>query len=296
MGLSYRPAKRSEAKPLIGLYAESGCGKTKSALLLARGFAGPEGKVAMIETESGRGEVYEDEIPGGYDVISLRGDYSPEIYGQAITLAEKNQVDVLIIDSASHEWEGLGGVLDMAAKNQEGGKKGPLVWQKPKMDHQKHFVGRLMQTSIRLVIVCMRAKYPMVEGVNPKNNKREWHRSEDLSPKQSDDLLFELMIHGWIDRDHKFHGTKYTREETRNIIPSGEVISIETGARLASWANGNEAANDDRAPEFFERIRTAATPEDLSEIGAEIKAANVSSSARAELRSFFAQKLQEVSA
>jgi hypothetical protein len=38
MTYSFRPAKRSEAKPLIGLYAESGAGKTYSALLLARGF------------------------------------------------------------------------------------------------------------------------------------------------------------------------------------------------------------------------------------------------------------------
>jgi hypothetical protein len=38
MTYSFRPAKRSEAKPLIGLYAESGAGKTYSALLLARGL------------------------------------------------------------------------------------------------------------------------------------------------------------------------------------------------------------------------------------------------------------------
>jgi hypothetical protein len=35
----------SEAKPLVGLYAESGTGKTKSALLLAKGFVGDMSKV-----------------------------------------------------------------------------------------------------------------------------------------------------------------------------------------------------------------------------------------------------------
>ena len=54
---SFRPANRSEAKPLIGFYSESFGGKTKSALLLAKGFADDMAKVGMIETESGRGVV-----------------------------------------------------------------------------------------------------------------------------------------------------------------------------------------------------------------------------------------------
>jgi hypothetical protein len=49
----------------------------------------------------------------------------------------------------------------MAADNQEKGTKGVLVWQQPKIKHQRHFMLRLMQTPIPLVIVCMRAKYPM---------------------------------------------------------------------------------------------------------------------------------------
>jgi hypothetical protein len=43
---AFRPATRTEAKPLIGLYAESGNGKTWSALLLARGFVGPPARSA----------------------------------------------------------------------------------------------------------------------------------------------------------------------------------------------------------------------------------------------------------
>jgi len=59
MTISFRPAIKSSAKLLVGIYSESGCGKTYSALLLARGFVGDNGKIAMIETESGRGEAYE---------------------------------------------------------------------------------------------------------------------------------------------------------------------------------------------------------------------------------------------
>jgi len=197
----------------------------------------------MIETESGRGEAYADMLPGGYDVLPIRENFSPENYGKALTAAEATKFDALIIDSASHEWEGAGGVLGMAAANQADGKKGPLVWQRPKMDHQRHFMLRLMQTPIPLVIVCMRAKYPMMERKD-RNGNKEWVRSETIEPKQSADILFEMFVHGWIDREHKLHVTKYTRPDLAQIIRDNEPITIETGRRLAEWAKGGALAGD----------------------------------------------------
>lgn len=240
--ISFRPARRSEAKPLIGLYSESGSGKTLSALLLARGFVGPTGKVGMIETESGRGEAYADDprIPGGYAVLSLRDDFSPRAFGEALAHAEKEEVDALILDSASHEWDAVGGVRHMAAMNEEGGKKGMLVWQTPKMDHQRHFMLPLLSTPIPLVILCMRARYPMEE--NP-TKKGDWKRAEALVPYQSDTILFEMFAHGWIDRAHKFHGTKWTRDELRQVIRENEPITLETGQRLQAWAKGGTTAS-----------------------------------------------------
>lgn len=251
MSYQLRPAIKSSAKLLLGIYSESGRGKTFSSLLVARGFVGPQGTIAMLETESGRGEIYVDVIPGGYQVVSIAGDFSPTQYGEAITAAEQAKVGALIIDSASHEWESIGGVLDMAAKNQADGKKGPLVWQRPKMEHAKHFVLRLMASPIPLIIVNMRAKYPMKEVV--QGNKKEWARSESLEPKQSDDILFEMLIHGWIDEQHKFHVTKYPKAipALRDVVKDGEPLSIETGQRLAEWAKGGQpkAATTPNLPE-----------------------------------------------
>lgn len=261
-GFHFRKAAMSEAKPLVGLYSESGCGKTKSALLIAKGFAGDMSKVGMIETESGRGEAYADDAEvGGYNVLPLRESFSPKDYGAAISAAERADMKCLIVDSASHEWEGVNGVLAMAAKNQEDGKKGPLVWQKPKIEHAREFMLRLTQTPIPLVIVCMRAKYPMYEvtaahvrkweeagrpgGKPPKPG--EWARSWQLDPKQSEDILYEMFIHGWIDKEHNFHGTKYTLDVLRNIFVDGKPITVETGRRLAEWAAGG-AKRQESAP------------------------------------------------
>lgn len=272
MTYTLRRAITSEAKPLVGLYSESGNGKTRSALLIAKGFCGDMSKVAMIETESGRGEAYADDpVVGGYGVISIREEFSPRTYGQAIGAAEQAKVQCLIVDSASHEWEGLGGVLGMAAENQAAGKKGPLVWQKPKMDHAREFMLRLTQTPIPLVVVCMRAKYPMEEAV--VNGKKDWRRSTDLSPKQSEDILYEMFIHGWIDKAHAFHGTKYTLDVLRQIFKDGEPITVETGKRLQQWASGAKSTSSAAALHPASPSCTPHDAQDAARAGAQSAAA-----------------------
>lgn len=242
MTYTFRDAERSQAKPLIGLYSESGAGKTYGALLLARGFVGPKGTIGMIETESGRGEAYAnpEEYPeiGGYKVTRMRDNFSPENYGQAIAAAEKAGLDALIIDSASHEWEGVGGVLSMAADNEAGGAKGPLIWQQPKIQHQQHFMLKFMQTPIPLVILCMRAKYPMRQ-VTGRDGRKVWERSDRLHPKQSEDILFEMFVHGWIgQQDHKFHMTRCSSRSLEPVFKDERPLSVETGKQLAEWAAG----------------------------------------------------------
>lgn len=235
-----RPAQRSQAKPLIGLYSESGGGKTHSALMIARGFVGPAGRICMIETEQGRGEAFADLLPGGYDVSPLRSDFSPQNFHNALKEVEAAGYGAVIIDSASLEWQGEGGVLDMADKNRQAGMKGVLMWQRPKMDHARHFVIPLLQTAVPLVIVCMRARYPMVEET--RNGKKEWVRSPHLDPIQSDDILFELFVHGWLDAEHRLHVTRYGRPDLAQVIYDKEAITIDTGARLAAWAASSPLA------------------------------------------------------
>jgi hypothetical protein len=256
MTVTYRKAIASEAKPLIGLYAESGRGKTYGALLIARGFVADMSEVIMIETEAGRGEAHaSDPVLGGYNVIPLRKDFSPKVYGEAISVAEDAGAKVLIIDSASHEWEGVGGVLAMAeALRPTAGAKG--MWRAPKLEHSREFMLRMTQTPIPVVICNMRAKYPMFEvtkadldaweragkpGKTPKVG--DWARSWQLEPKQSDDILSEMFVHGWIDEQHRFHMTKDTMPAMRQVFIDGEPLTIETGKRLAAWAAGRTVAS-----------------------------------------------------
>lgn len=260
--LTIRPARRSEAKPLIGFYDKSGHGKTLSALFLARGFVGRAGKIVMIESESGRGEAHMDTVigdscVGGFDVIPLRDDFSPKTYAEAITIAEKADAQALLIDSASHEWEGIGGVLHMAEMKRQDGAKSMQVWTQAKIDHQRHFIGRLLQTPIPLVVLCMRAKVPMEEYLDEKG-KKQMRRSDMLVPKQDGDILFEMFVHGHFDDEHKFRGTKYTKPDLANVLRTGEVITNATGEALARWSQAKQEPVHVHVPvtliEILERI------------------------------------------
>lgn len=60
-------AKRVSLPVPIAIIGPSGSGKTKSALLVARGLAGPDGKIGLIDSENGRALEY-DTVAGGWEI------------------------------------------------------------------------------------------------------------------------------------------------------------------------------------------------------------------------------------
>jgi len=250
MTIQFRPATRTDAKPLIALYSISGAGKTFSSLLLARGIVGAKGKIAMIDTESGRGSLYADMIPGGYDTFNLSAPFSPERYIETIEAAEK-VADIAIIDSTSHEWEGIGGILDMAAANEQRmGKKSLSIWAAPKQAHSK-LVLKLLQASIP-IIVCLRAKYKTRQI--KVNGRTEVVKDDSLSPIQDESFIFEMMAHAEIKSDHSINLTKCSHPELRACFPESGPITVEHGKLIAEWAKGGES----QAAELMDTARKIA--------------------------------------
>lgn len=231
--MNLKPATRQGVKPLVGLFSESGCGKTYSSLLLARGFVGPTGKIAMIDTESGRGSLYADVIPGGYDVLEIREPFSPGRYIEAIQTIEAAKPGIGIIDSGSHEWEGLEGVLDQAAKIEEkSGKPGLHCWRLPKMEHAR-FVLKLLQSPLPW-IVCLRAKHKSRQ-TKDERNKTVIIKDDFTTPIQADDFIFEMTVHGEIMADHSFRLTKCSHPALKECFPDKQSISQVHGEALARW-------------------------------------------------------------
>lgn len=246
--LIVRRATRQSARLLIGMFSESGSGKTLSSLLLARGIAGPTGKIIMGDTESGRGEFYADQIPGGYEVIPMDAPFSPARGVEMLETMERMGAAVGIVDSGSHFWEGQGGVLDLAGDNEDAGKKGLAIWRKPKMEHAK-FVLKLMQAKMTM-IVCLRSKFKSRQVKNAKGFS-EIVKDEHLTPIQADDFLFELTLHMKVNPDHSIIVTKKGRADLRACLPADNSgpLEIRHGEAIAAWAKGGTIeAPKERAP------------------------------------------------
>lgn len=229
-----RPASRQAVKPIIAFYSESGCGKTYSSLLLARGMAGPKGKIVLIDSESGRGSLYADVLPGGYDTLALTDPFMPKRYIEAMEAVEQSGAAVGIIDSGSHEWEGISGVLDMAAENeQRSGKAGLNNWKTPKMEHAK-WVLKLLQSPLPWII-CLRAKFKSRQL--KENGKTVIVKDEQPSPIQAEDFIFEATCHALIYPDHSIKLTKWSHPSLRDCFPDTGPITSEHGAKISQWCN-----------------------------------------------------------
>lgn len=209
---------------------------------MARGLAGPKGKIVMADSESGRGSLYADisEI-GGYNTFDLASPFSPTRYVEAVDTVEAAGAAVGIIDSGSHEWEGPGGVLDMAGEiEQKSGKTGLHCWKTPKFEHAK-FVQRLLRTRIPF-IVCLRAKYKSRQTKNDQG-KTVIIKDETTSPIQAEDFIFEATCHAEILQNHSIILTKCSHPALRDCFPKDktEPIAIKHGEALAKWCNGGVA-------------------------------------------------------
>lgn len=247
MSFQIKPATRQGVKPLICAYSESGCGKTMSALILARGFAGPSGKIVGIDSESGRMSLYADVPPiGVYSTIDLDEPFSPSRYIEAIDVVENSGADIGIIDSGSHEWEGACGVIDMAGEIEERTKKAGLhCWRQPKLEHAK-FVQRLLRSKIPW-IVCLRAKYKSRQ-TKDHNGKTQIVKDDKTSPLQAEDFIFEATAHFEILPDHSIILTKCSHPTLRECFPKEGPIKIEHGQKLAAWCAGASAPTVETKP------------------------------------------------
>ena len=250
-----RAATRQGVKPLIGMYGKSGSGKTMSALLLMRGIVGPAGRVALIDSESGRGSIFADIVPGGYQVLDLEPPFSPERYQDAFEMAEAN-ADGVVIDSLTHEHAGEGGVLDMQEaelqrmagedyKRREACKM--ASWIKPKMIHKK-LLGRILRCKVPL-ICCLRGE-EKTHMIQEEGSKKKVVTDEFSTPIFDPRFIFELLLNletvSVAGKGGYVIPRKVTHPDIAGLLPEADrQISVAHGEAIARWcaSPGKSKAN-----------------------------------------------------
>jgi hypothetical protein len=246
--MDLRKAARKQAKIKLAMEGVSGSGKSMSSLLLASGMA-DWSKIAVIDTENHSADLYAH--LGEYNVLQLSKPFTPERYITSINTCEEAGMEVIIIDSITHEWDGSGGILDLHG-NMPGNSF--TNWAKMTPRHNA-FVQKILESNCH-IIATLRTKSEY--ALTDKNGKMVPEKL-GLKSIQRDGIDFEFTI--VLDLDIK-HLAKASKDRTGLFMDQPEeVITAAHGKKILEWCNSGISVSKIKS-----KISVAQTVEELREI------------------------------
>lgn len=223
--MQLKKATRKAVKLKLNLSAPSGAGKTYSALRMGYGLVGDWSKIAVIDTENGSASLYSH--LGEFNVIDLQPPFTPERYIEAINACVDAGMDLIIIDSSSHEWSTLMEENELLANAKFRGNTWS-AWSQTTPRHDR-FVNTVLHTPIH-IITCTRSKTETVMGEDKKVKK------VGMKDQQRDGWEYELTVSLSIDRDtHLAIPSKDRTNLFENSNPF--LITEETGRLIKNWCD-----------------------------------------------------------
>lgn len=247
--MELKRATRKQVKLRLGMSAVSGGGKTYSALLLAYGMTNDWSKIAVIDTENGSASLYSN--LGEFLTIDLQAPYTPERYIQAIQTCENAGMEVIIIDSITHEWDGKGGLLEI-----HGAMKGNSFtnWSSLTPRHQK-FIDAILHSKCH-VITTVRRKQDYEMTLNDKG--KQTPVKVGLKEITREGFEYELTLNFNLEVNHMA-----TASKDRTGLFMGQpqfIITPETGKTLMDWC----ASGADPVKEAYKTISDSQTLDELA--------------------------------
>jgi hypothetical protein len=249
----------------LGLSGGSGTGKTYSALLVADGLAeavtGRKGSpIGFVDTENRRALHYRSAFPNmvhfdmrAVDETGQMVGFGPERWIEVIDAAEAAKLSVLVIDSFSHAWEGVGGVLDLHAQTLDrlcGGddtkrdSRSQLAWAQVKPRYRR-LIDRIVRARCHMVI-CTRAKPVMQDFKTGKNARPTKTRRGDVpwDPASDADLMFEMTAMMILDPKSPGCPTYQVKcaDQFRALFDPKQPMTREVGLAMGQWAQGQAEA------------------------------------------------------
>jgi len=247
--MNLQQAERKQAKIKMGLMGPAGSGKTYSSLLIAFGMVKDWSKIAVIDTENHSADLYAH--LGGFNVLALDKPFAPERYIEAIEICEKAGMQVVVIDSISHEWEGPGGILDI-----HGAMMGNSFtnWAKVTPRHND-FVQKILQSPCH-IIATIRSKQDYV--LSEKNGKIVPEKV-GLKGVTREGLDYEFTLVFDVDIKHQATASK---DRTNLFMDKPQfLITDKTGEMIKSWYESGKSLEAVK-----EMVNQAATIEELRNI------------------------------
>lgn len=284
-----RKAARQQAKIRLAYSGTSGSGKTTSALMTAFGLVGDWDKVGFVDSENRSADLYANfTVPGTrftigeFQKIDIDAPFTPERYIESIRAFEAAGVEVVVIDSISHEWEGKGGCLEIHERL--GGQF--KHWSEVTPRHRA-FIDAILQSKCH-VITCARAKTDYAMSTDNGKTKVEKVGLKDVTREG-----FDYEVTADLDLDI-LHNARASKDRTGLFMGSPAFIpSVDTGKALKSWCEAGdpvvapsparsgtgEGQSSPPAPgvvpevltEAIKEINSAATQDELDDVVAKYK-------------------------
>ncbi len=247
--LMYRPAKRGNAACLIMISGPSGTGKTFSALRLARGLAGPNGKICLADTDNNRSKFYADDFVFFHHPIEP--PFRPIVFEKALEAALSEKADVVLFDNFSAEHDGPGGILDYHEDELQRLTRGDLskrdglnmvAWIKPKTEHKK-LLQALYRKNVHIILCCSAArKIAMVKQTEGRDRGKVVPVDQGLQPICGEDVPYAMTIAlmlSDVSRPGVPTPIKALMPPLKPIVSLEQPLDEQTGARIAAWARGD---------------------------------------------------------
>lgn len=239
----FQKAKKESLKLRLAIIGPSGSGKTLSALKIARGLVGKEGKIAVIDTENGSASLYSDKY--SFDVATMNSPYLVKKYLDAMKIAEDESYDCLIIDSLTHAWAGEGGLLQKKEQMDARGGNSFANWGVISKEHEA-LKNAILHPKCHL-ICTMRSKQEYLISQNDKGKSEI--KKVGMAPVQREGMEYEFDV--CLDLDMTHHAVA-SKDRTGIFQGISILCSEDTGKELAGWLKGEEKKEEPAKPTSFE--------------------------------------------
>jgi len=219
----FRKATREKVFLKLAITGPSGSGKTYSALRLARGLVGPTGKIALIDTENRSASLYADRFD--FDTLEIAPPFDNEKFVDGVTAAVEVKYGAIVIDSASHFWEGI---LDYKDKLDQRGGNSYTNW---KIAGEKFggVIKAVLQSPAH-VICCMRSKMDYVQEKDDRGKTQI--KKVGLAPIMRDGIEYEFTTVFDVALNHQ---AAVSKDRSGLFVDKIFQITEETGAQLEAW-------------------------------------------------------------
>lgn len=213
--LIIQDAIREQEKARIFIDGVSGSGKTRLSISIAS-FLADGGSFGVIDTEnrsarkfSGLPPIWGGEpiCPPLFKVVELDPPFSPERFIEAYELLVASGSKAIVIDSATHEWSGIGGVLDIVdqAKSRYGGNQ-HYAWAEGTPRHNQFLEKCVLRNPVHTVVAA-RQKSIYAEEKDAASGKTKINKI-GTAPVTREMFEFEFDVQIDLELSHNLCVTK----------------------------------------------------------------------------------------